>query len=66
MSADFIHIDAVLVMRTTPKALLCRRDGEEFWVPKGQLPPHLSTEPQRGRRHADSAALVGRKDGAVR
>jgi hypothetical protein len=32
-----IEIDDVTVKRETEKALLCEIDGEEVWIPKGQI-----------------------------
>lgn len=34
---DKVKIDDVTVLKATDKALLCEIDGEQVWIPKGQI-----------------------------
>jgi len=33
----WIHLDVELIVKETPKAFLCRIDGDDYWIPKSQV-----------------------------
>jgi hypothetical protein len=46
--ADFINIDGVLIMAPI-KRPVCYRDGEQFWIPRSQVPGVLAPTPDAQR-----------------